>query len=159
MEVLFDAVEAVMMRATTTVAVSDPALTVGEPMATENDTLGGGDGAGGTVDDVGVQQLRPQVRFPRHSSKYRGVTKHRRTGRFEGHVWHEGKQLYLGGYHLEVHAARAHDIMALQCRGAGSATLNFDLAQYAEALPTIRRLTEEEVMLVLRRISRHLSAA
>ncbi|CAG9466860.1 unnamed protein product [Pedinophyceae sp. YPF-701] len=99
----------------------------------------------------------PHHRVPRHSSKYRGVTKHRRTGRYEGHVWHEGKQLYLGGYHQEVHAARAHDVMALQCRGPKAATLNFAMEHYAQVLPFVRLMGEEDVMQTLRRLSRSIA--
>ena len=37
------------------------------------------------------------ARGPRgSSSRYRGVTQHRRTKRWEAHVWDQGKQVYLG---------------------------------------------------------------
>lgn len=41
------------------------------------------------------------------SSKYRGVTKHRRSGRWEAHIWVKelGRQVYLGGYEEEIQAA------------------------------------------------------
>ena len=32
----------------------------------------------------------------RITSKFRGVTHHCRTGRFEAHIWDSGKQVYLG---------------------------------------------------------------
>ena len=38
--------------------------------------------------------------------------------------------MYLGGYSTEEEAARAHDIMALKCRGLDS-TLNYDRKDYA----------------------------
>jgi len=31
------------------------------------------------------------------SSRFRGVTRHRRTRRWEAHIWENKKQLYLGG--------------------------------------------------------------
>ena len=46
-------------------------------------------------------------RGPRSSSsKYRGVTYYRRTGRWESHIWDEGRQVYLGGFETEIEAAR-----------------------------------------------------
>ena len=53
------------------------------------------------------------------SSKYRGVTKHRRSGRWEAHIWVKdlGRQVYLGGYEHEEHAAEAYDVAALKCKG------------------------------------------
>ena len=58
------------------------------------------------------------VRSPR-SSQYRGVTKHKRSGRWEAHIWvkETGKQMYLGGYDKEEHAAEAYDVAAMKCKG------------------------------------------
>lgn len=50
----------------------------------------------------------------RTTSKYRGVTHHVRTGRFEAHLWLQGKQLYLGGYDSELQAATAYDLAAIR---------------------------------------------
>jgi len=38
------------------------------------------------------------------SSRFRGVTKHRRSGRWEAHIWIKemGRQVYLGGYEKEA---------------------------------------------------------
>lgn len=36
------------------------------------------------------------------SSRFRGVTRHRRTRRYEAHIWLSKKQMYLGGYNTEV---------------------------------------------------------
>lgn len=51
------------------------------------------------------------------SSNFRGVTKHKRSGRYESHIWVKdlGRQIYLGGYECEEHAAEAYDIAALKC--------------------------------------------
>lgn len=43
---------------------------------------------------------------------------------------HQGKQLYLGGFAEEAFAARAHDIMAIKCRGHARAPLNFPVEDY-----------------------------
>jgi hypothetical protein len=44
----------------------------------------------------------------------------RRTGKWEAHVWHSKKQVYLGGFDWEEHAAKAHDIMTLKVKGLGA---------------------------------------
>jgi AP2-like factor (euAP2 lineage) len=59
-----------------------------------------------------------------------GVTKHRRSGRWEAHVWvrEDGKQAYLGGYSTEEEAAEAHDVAALKCHGLKAKT-NFHISR------------------------------
>ena len=37
-----------------------------------------------------------------------GVTKHKRTQRFEAHIWETKKQIYLGGFDSEELAAKSH---------------------------------------------------
>jgi hypothetical protein len=44
--------------------------------------------------------------------------------------------VYLGGFDNEVQAAKAHDIMAVKCRGVKT-IVNFKLGVYEEALPYI----------------------
>ena len=63
----------------------------------------------------------------RSSSAFRGVTLHRRTKRWESHIWvrETGKQLYLGGFDFERAAAEAHDLCALKLRGRAARGLNF----------------------------------
>jgi hypothetical protein len=77
------------------------------------------------------------------SSHYRGVTRHRQTGKWEAHFWDSsyvrpedskkandgkkvkpsarkrkrGRQIYIGGYHSEVAAAQAYDKVAIALMG------------------------------------------
>ena len=44
----------------------------------------------------------------RSTSKYRGVTHHCRTGRWEAHIWENGKQVYLGGFDSGAAVSRLH---------------------------------------------------
>lgn len=96
------------------------------------------------------------------SSAFRGVTRHRWTGRFESHLWDKdtwnesqnkkGKQVYLGAYDDEAAAARAYDLAALKYWGHHT-TLNFSLSIYEEELKEMEGQTKEEYIGSLRRKS------
>ena len=90
------------------------------------------------------------------TSKYRGVTLHCRTGRWEAHIWEGGKQVYLGGYDAEDEAALAYDLAALKCRGP-KAELNFDLSNYSGDLHHIQGVSKDELVISLRRQSKGFS--
>ncbi|KAL4856502.1 Presequence protease 1 [Chlorella vulgaris] len=92
--------------------------------------------------------------------RMRGVTRHKRTQRYEGHIWESKKQVYLGAYDTEALAGTAHDIMALRCRGlAGATVLNFPPECYTPLLPLIGRLSRDEVVAALRDCSRNQSSS
>ena len=92
----------------------------------------------------------------KQSSKHRGVTKHRRTGRWEAHVWADGKQVYLGGFDEEDRAGRAYDLVAIRCRGSRAET-NFPLRDYGPVMSALVAMTRDDLVQLLRRRSKGFS--
>ncbi|KAG0630519.1 hypothetical protein M758_1G184300 [Ceratodon purpureus] len=96
------------------------------------------------------------------SSKYKGVTKHRVTQRYEAHLWDKsaynakqkkkGRQVYLGAYDEEKAAARAYDLAALKYWGP-STVINFKLEHYIQELKEMEQISKEEYLTTLRRKS------
>lgn len=95
------------------------------------------------------------VRYGGHS--FKGVTKHRCTGRWEAHIWDKGKQVYLGGFSSSVAAARAYDLVAILCKKNkvlnNGHSLNFPFECYAQYVDEIRLATKDELVSALRRKS------
>ncbi|XP_062144431.1 AP2-like ethylene-responsive transcription factor AIL6 [Alnus glutinosa] len=100
--------------------------------------------------------------FGQRTSIYRGVTRHRWTGRYEAHLWdnscrregqaRKGRQVYLGGYDKEEKAARAYDLAALKYWGT-SATTNFPVSNYAKEVEEMKHVSKQEFIASLRRKS------
>ncbi|GAV70070.1 AP2 domain-containing protein, partial [Cephalotus follicularis] len=100
--------------------------------------------------------------FGQRTSIYRGVTRHRWTGRYEAHLWdnscrregqaRKGRQVYLGGYDKEEKAARAYDLAALKYWGP-TATTNFPVSHYTKELDEMKHATKQEFIASLRRKS------
>ncbi|XP_061342605.1 AP2-like ethylene-responsive transcription factor BBM [Gastrolobium bilobum] len=100
--------------------------------------------------------------FGQRTSIYRGVTRHRWTGRYEAHLWdnscrregqtRKGRQVYLGGYDKEEKAARAYDLAALKYWGT-TTTTNFPISQYEKELEEMKNMTRQEYVASLRRKS------
>ncbi|KAM1058794.1 hypothetical protein TB2_023192 [Malus domestica] len=98
----------------------------------------------------------------KRSSRFRGVSRHRWTGRFEAHLWDKlswnvtqkkkGKQVYLGAYGEEESAARAYDLAALKYWGASTFT-NFPISDYEKEIEIMQSVTKEEFLASLRRKS------
>ncbi|XP_040380029.1 AP2-like ethylene-responsive transcription factor SMOS1 isoform X2 [Oryza brachyantha] len=104
----------------------------------------------------------PPCAAGKRSSIYRGVTRHRWTGRYEAHLWDKstwnqnqnkkGKQVYLGAYDDEEAAARAYDLAALKYWGAGT-QINFPVSDYARDLEEMQMISKEDYLVSLRRKS------
>ncbi|KAJ7539996.1 hypothetical protein O6H91_11G117700 [Diphasiastrum complanatum] len=102
------------------------------------------------------------VKATKRSSMYRGVTRHRWTGRYEAHLWDKGawnhtqnkkgKQVYLGAYDEEEAAARAYDLAALKYWGPGT-VINFSIVDYTREIEEMQRVSKEEYLASLRRKS------
>ncbi|KAH1161255.1 hypothetical protein AAZX31_01G022000 [Glycine max] len=100
--------------------------------------------------------------FGQRTSIYRGVTRHRWTGRYEAHLWdnscrregqaRKGRQVYLGGYDKEEKAARAYDLAALKYWGP-TATTNFPVSNYSKEVEEMKHVTKQEFIASLRRKS------
>uniref|UniRef100_A0A0D9V709 AP2/ERF domain-containing protein n=1 Tax=Leersia perrieri TaxID=77586 RepID=A0A0D9V709_9ORYZ len=93
------------------------------------------------------------------SSVYKGVTRHRGTGKFEAHLWDkhgwnpdQTKKGRQGAYDTEEAAARTYDLAALKIWGSGHA-LNFPLDTYRQERERMQRMTREEYLATLRRRS------
>ncbi|KAF4354934.1 hypothetical protein G4B88_026804, partial [Cannabis sativa] len=97
--------------------------------------------------------------FGQRTSIYRGVTRHRWTGRYEAHLWdnscrregqsRKGRQ---GGYDKEEKAARAYDMAALKYWGT-STTTNFPISNYEKELEDMKNMTRQEFVASIRRKS------
>ncbi|KAL5755590.1 hypothetical protein ACOSQ2_020336 [Xanthoceras sorbifolium] len=97
--------------------------------------------------------------FGQRTSQYRGVTRHRWTGRYEAHLWdnscrkegqtRKGRQ---GGYDKEEKAARAYDLAALKYWGQ-TTHINFPLSTYEKELEEMKNMTRQEFVANLRRKS------
>ncbi|DBA95939.1 hypothetical protein WJX77_004025 [Trebouxia sp. C0004] len=109
--------------------------------------------APGSVRAGGVRRKQAVARRPGSSSRFRGVTHHCRTGRWEAHIWEDGKQVYLGGFDNEEQAALAYDIAAIKFR-AQDANTNYNISNYEQELLHFDEVSKEEVVQSLRKQSR-----
>ncbi|KAK3004045.1 hypothetical protein RJ639_018357 [Escallonia herrerae] len=97
--------------------------------------------------------------FGQRTSQYRGVTRHRWTGRYEAHLWdnsckkegqtRKGRQ---GGYDMEEKAARSYDLAALKYWGH-STHINFPLENYQQELEVMKNMSRQEYVAHLRRLN------
>ncbi|WOL03871.1 hypothetical protein Cni_G12591 [Canna indica] len=95
----------------------------------------------------------------KRSSAFRGVTRHRWTGRFEAHLWDkhcwnpvQSKKGRQGAYDEEEAAAHTYDLAALKYWGPET-VLNFPLETYAKEYEEMQSMSKEEYLASLRRRS------
>ncbi|KAK9123266.1 hypothetical protein Sjap_012868 [Stephania japonica] len=105
-----------------------------------------------------ISKMPPCVAGKR-SSIYRGVTRHRWTGRYEAHLWdkstwnqNQNKKGKQGAYDEEEAAARAYDLAALKYWGPGT-LINFPVSDYSRDLEEMQNVSREEYLASLRRKS------
>ncbi|KAH7569271.1 hypothetical protein ACOSP7_012609 [Xanthoceras sorbifolium] len=116
----------------------------------------------GSVSTTKTKRTRrsvPRDSPPQRSSIYRGVTRHRWTGRYEAHLWDkncwnesQNKKGRQGAYDDEEAAAHAYDLAALKYWGQDT-ILNFPLSTYPKELKTMEGQSREEYIGSLRRKS------
>ncbi|XP_020107273.1 AP2-like ethylene-responsive transcription factor AIL1 [Ananas comosus] len=135
----------------------------GESSSSENKNKGsvgsGVDEQSGAIEAVPRKSIDT---FGQRTSIYRGVTRHRWTGRYEAHLWdnscrregqtRKGRQVYLGGYDKEEKAARAYDLAALKYWGT-TTTTNFPISNYEKEVEEMKHMTRQEYVASLRRKS------
>ncbi|KAK7325319.1 hypothetical protein VNO77_29480 [Canavalia gladiata] len=114
--------------------------------------------------NTNIKPKKPRKTTPRdtpsqRSSIYRGVTRHRWTGRYEAHLWDkncwnesQNKKGRQGAYDDEDAAARAYDLAALKYWGQDT-ILNFPLSNYQDQLKDMQDQSKEEYIGSLRRKS------
>ncbi|VAI58464.1 unnamed protein product [Triticum turgidum subsp. durum] len=133
---------------------------VSESTSSENKRASGTmDSPGGAVEAVARKSIDT---FGQRTSIYRGVTRHRWTGRYEAHLWdnscrregqsRKGRQGNLGGYDKEDKAARAYDLAALKYWGT-TTTTNFPINTYEKEVDEMKHMTRQEYIAYLRRNS------
>ncbi|GAB2287512.1 hypothetical protein Dimus_021887 [Dionaea muscipula] len=95
----------------------------------------------------------------KRSSIYRGVTRHRWTGRFEAHLWDksswnsiQSKKGKQGAYDSEDDAARTYDLAAIKYWGPHT-ILNFSIENYTKEVEEMQNVPREEYLASLRRRS------
>ncbi|PKU71073.1 AP2-like ethylene-responsive transcription factor BBM2 [Dendrobium catenatum] len=132
----------------------------GESLLLEKEKGGGNcgktDAQSGAIEAVPRKSIDT---FGQRTSIYRGVTRHRWTGRYEAHLWdnscrregqtRKGRQ---GGYDKEEKAARAYDLAALKYWGT-TTTTNFPINNYEKELEEMKHMTRQEYVASLRRKS------
>ncbi|THU64480.1 hypothetical protein C4D60_Mb01t26900 [Musa balbisiana] len=116
-------------------------------------------GASEVAATVGLKKAMASAAAGQRTSVYRGVTRHRWTGRYEAHLWdntcrregqkRKGRQ---GGYDDEEKAARAYDLAALKYWGPTAAT-NFPVCSYSKEIEEMKCLTKQEFIASIRRRS------
>ncbi|GAA0155717.1 hypothetical protein Leryth_000512 [Lithospermum erythrorhizon] len=109
--------------------------------------------------DTQTTSATPTTSTVKRSSRFRGVSRHRWTGRYEAHLWDKGtwnatqkKKGKQGAYDEEESAARAYDLAATKYWGTSTFT-NFPISDYAKEIEIMQHVTRGEYLASLRRRS------
>ncbi|KAK7362197.1 hypothetical protein VNO77_04303 [Canavalia gladiata] len=121
--------------------------------------LGGNEQQGEQLEEQKQLSGQSTATTVKRSSRFRGVSRHRWTGRFEAHLWDKGtwnptqkKKGKQGAYNDEEAAARAYDLAALKYWGTSTFT-NFPVSDYEKEIEIMKIVTKEEYLASLRRRS------
>lgn len=88
--------------------------------------------------------------MPPKSSRFRGVTLFRPTGKWRAQISVGGQTTSLGDHDTEEEAARAFDRAAIHFKGKAYAATNYELQEYADELPSLLAMTQAELVSELR---------
>ncbi|XP_073112815.1 ethylene-responsive transcription factor WRI1 isoform X1 [Elaeis guineensis] len=95
----------------------------------------------------------------KRTSIYRGVTRHKWTGKYEAHIWdkdfrhhHRNKKGKQGVYNDEEAAAHAYDLAALKYLGSGT-VLNFPEITYLNECQEMQSMSKNDYVAYIRRNS------
>mmetsp|Transcript_36367 Transcript_36367/g.61287 ORF Transcript_36367/g.61287 Transcript_36367/m.61287 type:complete len:290 (+) Transcript_36367:275-1144(+) len=91
--------------------------------------------------------------MPPKSSKFRGVTLFRPTGKWRAQISAAGKTTSLGDHDTEEEAARAFDRAAINKAGTNALT-NFSTDEYEDEMPKLVKMTQAELVAELRNRAR-----
>mmetsp|Transcript_32611 Transcript_32611/g.103915 ORF Transcript_32611/g.103915 Transcript_32611/m.103915 type:complete len:275 (-) Transcript_32611:185-1009(-) len=87
--------------------------------------------------------------MPPKSSRYRGVTLFRPTGKWRAQISAFGKTTSLGDHDTEEEAARAFDRAAIN-KGGRNAVTNFEVAEYQHEVEELMGMSQAELVAALR---------
>ncbi|KEH19819.1 AP2-like ethylene-responsive transcription factor [Medicago truncatula] len=125
----------------------------------ESSVLGGNEQQGDVSEIQQPVSGQSTATTVKRSSRFRGVSRHRWTGRYEAHLWDKGtwnptqkKKGKQGAYNDEEAAARAYDLAALKYWGTSTFT-NFPVPDYEKEIEIMINMTKEEYLASLRRRS------
>ncbi|KAK3269822.1 hypothetical protein CYMTET_21752 [Cymbomonas tetramitiformis] len=98
-----------------------------------------------------VATLRSRARRSgRQTSRYKGVTSIKQTGKWSAQLHVNGKQLHLGIFETEESAAQAYDRASIHKSGVDGETsaivTNFDISEYSGEAESLKTMEQSELL-------------